>query len=47
LGNAPGEFRIQSHTSILLNLVWFSNLKFLKANAIQILGTSNPHTRIL
>src|SRR6266700_4671797 len=29
-------------TSILLNLVWFSDLKFLNANAIQILGTSNP-----
>jgi hypothetical protein len=29
LGNAPGEIRIQSHTSNLLNLVWFSDLKFL------------------
>jgi hypothetical protein len=42
LGNAPGEFRIQSHTSNLLNLVWFSDLKFLNVNATKILGTSNP-----
>jgi len=42
LGNAPGDFRIQSPTSNLLNLVWFLDLKFLNANAIQILGTSNP-----
>src|SRR5712675_1758391 len=42
LGNTPGEFRIQSHTSNLLNLVWFSDLKFLNVNAMKILGTSNP-----
>jgi hypothetical protein len=34
LGNTPGEFRIRSHTSNLLNLVWFADLKFLNANAI-------------
>jgi hypothetical protein len=46
LGNALGEFRIQSHTSNLLNLVWFSDLKFPNANAMEILGTSNsPHER--
>src|SRR5258705_1343536 len=42
LGNTPGEFRIQRHTSNLLNLVWFSDLKFLNVNATMILGTSNP-----
>src|SRR5260370_35977185 len=43
-GNSASEFRIQSHTSNLLILVWFSNLKFLNADAIVILGTSNsPH----
>src|SRR5258706_10470128 len=43
-GNSASEFRIQSHTSNLLILVWFSNLKFLSADAIVILGTSNsPH----
>src|SRR6266852_2404234 len=42
--NSASEFRIQSHTSNLLILVWFSNLKFLSADAILILGTSIPHT---
>jgi len=42
LGATLGEFRIQSHTSNLLNLVWFSDLKFLNVDAMEILGTSNP-----
>jgi hypothetical protein len=42
LGNTPGEFRIQSHTSNLLNQVRFSDLKFLILDAMEILGTSNP-----
>jgi len=42
LGNALGEFRVQSHTSNLLNLVWFSDLKFLSVDAMEILRTSNP-----
>src|SRR4029077_18903513 len=42
LGQSPGEFRIQGHTSNLLNLVWFSNLKFLNVNAMKIVGTANP-----
>src|SRR4029077_11436287 len=36
------EFRIQSHTSNLLNLVWFTDLKFLNADAMEMTGTSNP-----
>src|SRR6476661_5985932 len=42
LGQRSGEFRIQSHTSNLLNLVWSSDLKFLSVDAMGILGTSNP-----
>src|SRR5260221_3359087 len=38
-GSSAIEFRIQSHTSNLLILVWFSNLKFLNADAMLILGT--------
>ena len=40
--SSPSEFRIQSHTSNLLILVWFSDLKFPNADAMKILGTSNP-----
>jgi len=36
------EFRIQSHTSNLFNLVWSSDLKFLNAAATKITVTSNP-----
>jgi hypothetical protein len=36
------EFRIQSQTSNLLNLVWFTDLKFLNADAMEMTGTSNP-----
>ena len=42
--NTPSEFRIRSHTTNLLILVRFSNLKFLNADAMLIPGTSNsPH----
>ncbi len=41
-GSSASEFRIQSHTSNLLILVWFSDLKFLNVDAMQISGTSNP-----
>ena len=41
-GKVGSEFRILSHTSNSLNLVWFSDLKFLYVNAMKILGTSNP-----
>jgi uncharacterized membrane protein YhaH (DUF805 family) len=36
------EFRIQSHTSNLLNLVWFTDLKFLNVDAMEMTGTSTP-----
>ena len=36
------EFRFQSHTSNILNLVWFTDLKFLNVDAMQMIGTSNP-----
>ena len=36
------EFRIRSHTRKILYLVWYSDLKFLNADAIKMLGTSNP-----
>jgi hypothetical protein len=39
---ARNEFRIQNHTTNLLNLVWFTDLKFLNADAMEITGTSNP-----
>jgi len=32
----------RSHTSKFLNLVWFTDLKFLNVNATQLIGTSNP-----
>src|SRR6266567_7500250 len=41
------EIPMLRHTSNLLNLVWFSDLKFLNVNATRIVGTSNPpHERI-
>ena len=36
------EFRIQCHTSNVLYLVWYSDLKFLNADAAKMTGTSNP-----
>lgn len=36
------EFRIRSHTSKRLNLVWFTVLEFLNVNATQMVGTANP-----
>ena len=42
LGAKPSASRIRDHTSKTLNLVWFSDLKFLSAEAIETLGTSNP-----
>jgi len=42
LGQRSRRISDSSHTSNLLNLVWFSDLKFLTADAMEILGTSNP-----
>ncbi|RCI77426.1 hypothetical protein D7I41_20030 [Ochrobactrum sp. MH181795] len=41
-GGVANEFRIQSHTSNILDLVWFTDLKFLDDDAMQMTGTSNP-----
>jgi len=35
LGQRPDEFRIQSHTSNSLNLVWFLDLKFPNVDATE------------
>jgi len=40
--SVTSEFRIRSHTSNSLNLVWFMDLKLLNANAMQMTGTANP-----
>ena len=36
------EFRIQSHTSNILYLLWYSDLKFINAVATKMTGTSKP-----
>ena len=36
------EFRIKATLATYLNLVWFMDLKFLNADAMEMTGTSNP-----